>query len=62
MKALRDWLTLTGMTQAELAKKAGLDATQINHFLTGRREPRIKNLKKLSAATGISVEKLIKEM
>jgi len=58
MKALKDYLELSGMTQAQLAKRAGLHPTAINHFLTGEREPRISNLRKLSKATGISIEKL----
>ena len=59
MKAIQDYLTLTGMTQAELAKKAKMQPSALNHFVTGRREPRIANLRKLSEATGISLEKLL---
>jgi transcriptional regulator with XRE-family HTH domain len=59
MKALRDYLELTGMTQESLAKKAKITPSNLNHFISGRREPRVKNLRKLSEATGISIEKLI---
>ncbi len=62
MKALHDYLALTGMTQAELAKRAGMHAAQLNHFMSGRREPRLKNLRKLAEATGISIENLVKGM
>jgi len=59
MKALEDYLRITGMTQAELAKRAEMSQANLNHFMKGRREPRIKNLRRLSKATGISIEKLV---
>jgi transcriptional regulator with XRE-family HTH domain len=59
MKVLKDYLAMTGMTQADLAKRAGLNPAAINHFMQGRREPRIANLRKISEATGISIEKLV---
>ena len=62
MKALTDYLSLTGLTQAELAKRADMDPGQLNHFMNGRREPRISNLRKLSKATGISIEKLVESI
>jgi transcriptional regulator with XRE-family HTH domain len=60
MKAIEDYLALTGMSQAELAKRAKINPAALNHFMKGRREPRIANLRKLSEATGISLENLIK--
>lgn len=62
MQALKDYLALTGMTQDQLARKAKIQPSAINHFIAGRREPRIKNLRKLSEATGISIENLIRGM
>lgn len=62
MKALEDYLQLTGMTQAELGKRAGMEASAINHIMKGRREPRISNLRKLSKATGISIENLVRDL
>ena len=62
MKAIHDYLRLSGMTQAELAKRADINPGALNHFMNGRREPRIANLKKLAAATGISIEKLVKDL
>src|ERR1017187_1050772 len=35
MKVLRDYLCLTGMTQAELAKKAKIQPSALNHFING---------------------------
>jgi transcriptional regulator with XRE-family HTH domain len=62
MKALEDYLRLTGMTQTELAKRAKMSQANLNHFMKGRREPRIKNLRKLSEATGISIENLARDL
>jgi transcriptional regulator with XRE-family HTH domain len=59
MQILKDYLTMTGLTQAELAKRANLHPAALNHFMQGHREPRIANLRKLAKATGISVEKLV---
>jgi len=59
MKVLSDYLAISGITQAELAKRAGLNPAALNHFMNGRREPRIANLRKISQATGIGIEKLV---
>ncbi len=59
MQVLKDYLAVAGVTQAELARRAGLDPAVLHHFMSGKREPRIANLRKLSKATGISVEKLV---
>jgi transcriptional regulator with XRE-family HTH domain len=47
------------ISQATFAQKAGLQATAINHFETGRREPTIKNLKLLAIALGVSSDYLL---
>jgi transcriptional regulator with XRE-family HTH domain len=62
MKVLHDYLRISGLSQVELAKKAGINPMAINHFLRGRRQPGIANLRKLSAATGIGIEKLCEGM
>ena len=59
MKALKEYLAVTGMSQEQLAKRAKMQPSALNHFINGRREPRISNLRKLSEATGISIEKLV---
>jgi transcriptional regulator with XRE-family HTH domain len=59
MKALKDYLRVAGISQAELAKRADINAAALNHFICGRREPRLANLRKISQATGISIEKLV---
>jgi transcriptional regulator with XRE-family HTH domain len=60
MKVIHEYLKVAGITQVELAKRAKISPANLNHFMQGRREPRIKNLRKLSEATGISIEQLIK--
>ncbi len=59
MKVLQDYLMVAGVSQADLARRAGIDPSVLNHFLKGKREPRIANLRKLAKATGISVDKLV---
>lgn len=59
MQAIIDYLEVTGITQSALAKKAGMSATELSLYISGRREPRLSNLRKLSEATGMSVDRLI---
>ncbi len=59
MKVLRTYLEITGITQAELAKRAGLSHEEVSLYVNGKREPRAAKLRALSRATGISVERLI---
>lgn len=40
------------LTQAELAKKSGLDNMTISHYENDRRVPGVNNLKKLAEALG----------
>lgn len=48
-----------GYSQAELAKKAGLQATAISHFETGGRSPSFDNLRRLSDALSVSADYLM---
>ena len=50
-----------GFTQAELSKEAELSRNTIVNFETGRRDPRIKDLRKIAKALNVSVEELISE-
>ncbi len=47
------------MSQAELAKKAGLQPTAISHFETNTRSPSFDNLRKLSDALTVSADFLM---
>jgi len=48
-----------GLTQADLAKKARLQAAAVSHFETGQRSPSFENLRKLSDALNVSVDFLL---
>ena len=56
---LREIRESRGLTQSDLAKKAGLQAAAISHFETGKRAPSFANLKLLSDALNISVDYLL---
>ena len=62
MKVLQDYLQVAGISQAELARRAEISIEELNRFVQGKREPRIKNLRKLSKATGISLERLVESL
>jgi transcriptional regulator with XRE-family HTH domain len=36
-RVLRDYISLLGMSERELARRAGLSHSTVNHLLTGRR-------------------------
>ena len=50
-----------GMTQEQLAKISGLSRSSIINFETGRRDPRVKDLKKIAHALDVPVEQLLAE-
>lgn len=47
------------MSQADLAKLAGLKPAAISHFETGQRSPSFDNLKKLADALNVSTDYLM---
>lgn len=47
------------LTQADLAKKTGLQAAAISHFETGQRAPSFHNLRILSDHLNVSVDYLL---
>lgn len=56
LKAVRE---RRGLSQAELAKKAGLQPTAISHFETAGRSPSFDNLRRLSDALSVSADYLM---
>jgi transcriptional regulator with XRE-family HTH domain len=62
MKALIEYMAVAGLTQVELASRIGVDQGQLNHWLKGRRAPTVSNLKLISQKTGISLEKLARDL
>ena len=47
------------LSQEELAKKAGLQATAVSHFETGTRKPSFDNLRRLADALETTVDYLM---
>ena len=48
-----------GLSQAELAKKAGLQSSAVSHFETGTRKPSFDNLRRLADALNLSTDYLL---
>lgn len=47
------------LSQAQLADRAGLQASAISHFETGARRPSFRSLRKLAAALGATTDYLL---
>jgi transcriptional regulator with XRE-family HTH domain len=56
------WMKLArlyrGMSQSELAEKAGLKQAQVSRLESGTREPRLQTARKLAEALGVDVDLL----
>ena len=50
---------MAGLTQEELADRAGFHRTEISLMETGRRKPRLETILKLAGTLGIAVETLL---
>lgn len=48
-----------GLSQAELAEKAGLQPSAISHFESGRRSPSLDNLRRLADALSVAIDYLL---
>lgn len=48
-----------GLSQSELAQKAGFQPSAISHFESGRRSPSFDNLKKLADALSVTIDYLL---
>jgi transcriptional regulator with XRE-family HTH domain len=48
-----------GLSQSELAQKAGLQPSAISHFESGRRAPAFDNLKRLADALSVTIDFLL---
>ena len=56
---LRKARDLRDLSQEELARRAGLQASAVSHFETGARKPSFHNLKKLADALSVTTDYLI---
>lgn len=50
-----------GMTQAQLAEKAGVAAITIQQYELGKRQPRLAQLQAIASALGVPVQELISD-
>jgi transcriptional regulator with XRE-family HTH domain len=50
---------LRGLSQGELAARAGLQASAVSHFETGGRKPSFDNLRRLADALDVTTDYLI---
>ncbi len=56
---LRTARELRELSQGELAKRAGLQASVVSHFETGTRKPSFDNLKRLADALRVTTDYLL---
>lgn len=56
LKEVREFL---GLSQTELARKAGFKNSAISHFEAGRRMPSVQNLVKLAKGLGVTTDRLL---
>lgn len=59
-KTIREKRESQGLTQAELAEKAGLDRNYIGMVERGERNPSYISLHKIATGLGLTVDSLIK--
>ena len=56
---LRSARTARNLSQSELARRAGLQASAVSHFETGTRKPSFDNLKRLADALRVTTDYLL---
>lgn len=58
---LAQWLKISGVTGADLAKRVGVSRPFISRISKGKRQPSLAIAAKLSAETGLPLDKFLKE-
>ena len=58
-RKIRERRTAQGLTQEELAHRAGLDFSYLNQIENGRRNPSLDAIGRIAAALGVPVRDLI---
>ena len=61
LKILRCSRKKQGLSQEQLAKMSGLSRNTIINFETGKRDPRIRDLRKIANALNVPIEELVSE-
>ena len=62
MKALEDFRRTKKLTQMQLAELIGVPQGQVSNWLSKKRSPRAKSLKLISERTGITLDKLARDL
>ena len=57
---IRNIMTVKGMTQKELAAKAGITVSSLSRYINDKRIPYVDTAFKIAGALGVSVDELIK--
>jgi transcriptional regulator with XRE-family HTH domain len=55
-KLIGEIRTLSGLSQAELARRAGLDRSVLNAYAHGRRQPSVAALGRIARGAGLELE------
>ena len=58
-KKIRSFRNEKGITQGELAKETNLSRNTIVNFETERRDPRVKDLRKIARALDVPIEQFL---
>jgi transcriptional regulator with XRE-family HTH domain len=61
MEAIRQYLEATGLSQAQFAKRVGVDRSTVTLWIQGKRRPSHERQLIIWDRTGISLEKLNEE-
>ena len=54
LKRIKDSMKMRGMTAAELSRRCGLDKGLISRYLSGKGNPKVASIKRISDALGVS--------
>lgn len=60
-KNIRNLRNRKGITQGELAKETNLSRNTIVNFETERRDPRVRDLRKIAHALDVPIEQLLSD-
>ena len=56
MKTIREWRTERGLTQLELANRAGVTPSTVYGWESGKYEPKGRQLRKIAEVLGVHME------
>lgn len=62
LKEIRNCRKKQGLSQEQLAKKSGLSRYSIINFESGKRDPRVRDLRKIAIALNVPITELIQDV